>query len=583
MGGVKTSMSGPIPQEFIDEVLARSDLVALIERRISLKKAGKDFTARCPFHDDKTPSFTVSPDKQFYHCFGCGAHGNAIGFLMAFDRLEFRDAVADLAAEAGLTLPAGGEAPPARHLELRSVLEAVARYFRQQLRGAESAIDYLKSRGLSGSTAATFGLGYAPARWDAVLQQFGATPEKRALLLDCGLIIPREGSDSGFYDRFRDRIVFPIRDGRGHVIGFGGRVLDDGQPKYINSPETPLFHKGQELYGLYEARQAGRDLPWVLVVEGYMDVLMLAEHGVTNAVAALGTATTSEHLRRLFRHTRRIVFCFDGDGAGRAAAERALQTSLPEMLEGREIAFLFLPEGEDPDSFVRREGREGFLARVQQALPLSDFLLQQLKAGLNVHTIEGRTRLLERGRSTFKKIPEGIFRDLLEQALARMAEVDVREFRAKPERRASTALRPTTATRTQPTPLQRLAGLILAHPSAATWIDPAIPALLRAQGDAPEWLLTLVELARDRPHLTSGGLLERFRSDPAEPMLAELLAWQPERTDEGSARECSDICRYLLVQAAKAEVDALLAKAATEELGGSEKERLRFLLTRRET
>ena len=576
-------MSGSIPQEFLDEVLARSDLVALVERRIPLRKAGRDFTARCPFHDEKTPSFTVSPDKQFYHCFGCGAHGNAIGFLMAFDRLEFRDAVADLAAEAGLAMPASGEAPPARHLELRSVLESVARYFRQQLRGAPNAIDYLKSRGLSGPTAATFGVGYAPARWDGVLRQFGATTEQRALLLECGLIIPRDGSEDGFYDRFRDRIVFPIRDGRGRVIGFGGRVLDDGQPKYINSPETPLFHKGQELYGLYEARQAQRELPWVLVVEGYMDVLMLAEHGITHAVAALGTATTAEHLRRLFRHTRRIVFCFDGDGAGRAAATRALQASLPEMLEGREMAFLFLPDGEDPDSFVRREGRDSFLARAQQALPLSDFLLQQLKEGLNMQSIEGRTRLLERGRSTLGKIPGGIFRDLLEQSLARMAEVDVHDIRPRPDRRATTAPRPSVAARTQPTPLQRLAGLILAHPPAAAWIDPAIPPLLRAEGDAAGWLLALIELARDRPHLSSGGLLERFRSDPAEPMLAELLAWQPERSEEGLARECSDICRYLLLQASKAEVDALLAKAATPGLDEGEKERLRSLLARRET
>jgi len=576
-------MSGSIPQEFLDEVLARSDLVALVERRIPLRKAGRDFTARCPFHDEKTPSFTVSPDKQFYHCFGCGAHGNAIGFLMAFDRLEFRDAVADLATEAGLAMPVGGEAPPARHLELRSVLEAVARYFRQQLRGAPKAIDYLKSRGLSGPTAATFGVGYAPARWDAVLRQFGATTEQRALLLECGLIIPRDGSEDGFYDRFRDRIVFPIRDGRGRVIGFGGRVLDDGQPKYINSPETPLFHKGQELYGLYEARQAQRELPWVLVVEGYMDVLMLAEHGITHAVAALGTATTAEHLRRLFRHTRRIVFCFDGDGAGRAAATRALQTSLPEMLEGREMAFLFLPDGEDPDSLVRREGRDSFLARAQQALPLSDFLLQQLKEGLNMQSIEGRTRLLERGRSTLGKIPGGIFRDLLEQSLARMAEVDVHDLGPRPDRRATTAPRPAVAARTQPTPLQRLAGLILAYPPAAAWIDPAIPPLLRAEGDAAEWLLALIELARDRPHLSSGGLLERFRSDPAEPMLAELLAWQPERSEEGLARECSDICRYLLLQASKAEVDALLAKAATPGLDEREKERLRSLLARRET
>jgi len=332
-------MSGSIPQDFIDEVVARTDLVALIDRRVPLKKAGKDHTARCPFHDEKSPSFTVSADKQFYHCFGCGAHGNAIGFLMAFERLEFRDAVAELAGLVGLELPAGGEGPVPRHKELLDVLEAAARFYRQQLGKHPKAVDYLKQRGLGSAIAATFGLGYAPAGWDSLLQQLGRTPEHRSLLLETGLLVAREGDGNGLYDRFRDRIIFPIRDSRGRVIGFGGRILDQGQPKYLNSPETPLFHKGRELYGLYEARQAQRELPWILVVEGYMDVLMLAEHGIANAVATLGTATTPDHLRRLFRHTARIVFCFDGDRAGRDAAARALQTSLPEMHDGREVAF----------------------------------------------------------------------------------------------------------------------------------------------------------------------------------------------------------------------------------------------------
>lgn len=573
-------MSGSIPQEFIDEVVARTDLVALIDRRVPLKKAGKDFAARCPFHDEKTPSFTVSADKQFYHCFGCGAHGNAIGFLMAFDRLEFRDAVAELAADAGLDLPSAGDAPPPHHQALRQAMDAAAHFYRQQLRDAPRAIDYLKRRGLSGATAAAFGIGYAPSRWDGLLQALGGDASHRVLLIENGLLIARDGDEGRHYDRFRDRVMFPIRDGRGRVIGFGGRILDQGQPKYLNSPETPLFHKGQELYGLYEARKAQRELPWVLVVEGYMDVLMLAEHGIPNAVATLGTATTSDHLRRLFRHTSRVVFCFDGDRAGRAAASRALQTSLPEMQDGREIAFLFLPEGEDPDSLVRQEGRETFLGRVAQSQPLSDFLLHHLKEGIDLQTHEGRARLVVRSRSALEVIPQGVFRNLLAQTLGQLAGVELAPAsglaRGRPVRSGVPQ-----AVATHPSPLQRLAGLLLTHPNAAQWVDPELVPLLKDGDGEAQWMLALIELARDKPHLTSGGILERFRAHPAESLFAQLLAWQPERSAEGVARECRDICRHLLQRSVRSEIDALLAKAATQGLDAQEKERLRSLLSQR--
>ena len=575
-------MSGSIPQDFIDEVVARTDLVALIDRRVPLKKAGKDHTARCPFHDEKSPSFTVSADKQFYHCFGCGAHGNAIGFLMAFERLEFRDAVAELASQAGLELPAGGEGPVPRHKELLDVLEAAARFYRQQLGEHPKAIDYLKQRGLGSAVAATFGLGYAPAGWDSLLQHLGRTPEHRPLLLETGLLVAREGSGNGLYDRFRDRIIFPIRDSRGRVIGFGGRILDQGQPKYLNSPETPLFHKGRELYGLYEARQAQRELPWILVVEGYMDVLMLAEHGIANAVATLGTATTPDHLRRLFRHTARVVFCFDGDRAGRDAAARALQTSLPEMHDGREVAFLFLPEGEDPDSLVRREGRDAFLTRVGQAQPLSDFLLQRLRDQVDLHTLEGRARLLERARPALRAIPQGAFRVLLEQTLARLAGMEHADLvRMEGGKAPSSPPRP-RPTVVHPTPVQRLMGLILAYPAATQWIDPSLLPLLKAGDTEAQWLLALIELARASPHLSGGGLLEGFREHPAEPLFGQLLIWQPDRAEEGMARECRDICRHLLQQQARGQIDILLEKAAVQGLDAAEKEQLRSLLSRRE-
>jgi len=524
-------MSGSIPQDFIDEVLARTDLVALIDRRVPLKKAGKDHTARCPFHDEKTPSFTVSAEKQFYHCFGCGAHGNAIGFLMAFERLEFRDAVAELATQAGLELPAGSDAPVPRHKELLEVLAAAAHFYRQQLRAHPRAIGYLKQRGLSGTIAATFGLGYAPAGWDNLLRQLGGAPERRTLLLETGLLVAREGEHKGLYDRFRDRIIFPIRDSRGRVIGFGGRVLDQGQPKYLNSPETPLFHKGRELYGLYEARQAQRELPWVLVVEGYMDVLMLAEQGVTNAVATLGTATTPDHLRRLFRHTSRVIFCFDGDRAGRDAAARALQISLPEMHDGREVAFLFLPEGEDPDSLVRQEGREAFLARINKAQPLSEWLLQRLQDQVDLHTHEGRARLLERAKPALSALPRGAFRRLLEQTLARLVGMEPEAAFGRAARNAPVSRPRPRSAAMQPTPVQRLMGLILAH--------------------------------------------------PAESLLVQLLLWQPERDEEGVERECRDICQHFLHQQVRGQIDALLQQAASRGLNTEEKERLRQLLSRR--
>ena len=357
-------MAGRIPPSFIDDLLARIDIVDLIGQRIALRKAGKDFQARCPFHDERTPSFTVSPDKQFYHCFGCGAHGTAIGFLMEHDRLAFREAVEELAQRVGLVIPSDGE--PIRtgpdQGPLYQVLEQAAELYRQQLRShpeAARAVDYLKGRGLTGEIAARYGLGYAPSGWDFLLSRLGRDPAGRQRLLQAGLITDQDGKS---YDRLRERIVFPIRDRRGRVIGFGGRVLGDGKPKYLNSPETPVFHKGRELYGLYEAQKARRKLERLLVVEGYMDVIALAQFGIDYAVATLGTATTPEHLQLLLRSAPELVFCFDGDRAGRDAAWKALQTALPLATGNQSLRFLFLPEGEDPDTLVRAEGPGGLRA-----------------------------------------------------------------------------------------------------------------------------------------------------------------------------------------------------------------------------
>ncbi|MDJ0740543.1 MAG: DNA primase, partial [Gammaproteobacteria bacterium] len=389
-------MPGAIPQHFIDDLLARADIVEIIGRRVPLKKAGREFHACCPFHSEKTPSFTVSPAKQFYHCFGCGAHGSALGFLMEYDRLSFPEAVEELASSMGLEVPreaAFDQGPD--HRPLYELLELAAQHYEQQLRqhaDAARAVDYLRQRGLSGEIAARFRLGFAPPGWDNLLQALGGDDERVARLRDAGLITEQ---DHKRYDRLRDRIIFPIRDGRGRVVGFGGRLLGDGKPKYLNSPETPVFHKGRELYGLYEARQADGHPARLLVVEGYMDVVALAQFGIGNAVATLGTATTSDHLEKLYRATPEVVFCFDGDRAGRDAAWKALQTALPLMRDGRQARFLFLPDGEDPDSLVRQIGAAAFTERVGGAQPLSEYLFEKLSAQVDMQTLDGRARLGE--------------------------------------------------------------------------------------------------------------------------------------------------------------------------------------------
>jgi DNA primase len=390
-------VAGRIPQDFIDDLIERVDIADVIGSRVQLKKAGREYKAPCPFHSEKTPSFTVSSQKGFYHCFGCGAHGTAISFLMEFDRLEFPDAVEELAQIAGVPVPRDDNVEKRTPLApVHEVLHKAAGFYRQALKENPTATDYLKSRGLDGETVRAFGIGFAPASWDFLLRRFGDGNEMHRLLKSAGLIVQRD--NGGYYDRFRDRVMFPIRDSRGRVIGFGGRVIGDGEPKYLNSPETPAFHKGRELYGLYEARQAQRKLDRVLVVEGYMDVVSLACQGIQNAVGTLGTATTPEHLRRLFRASAEIVFCFDGDRAGRAAAWRALQTSLPEMRDGRQVRFMFLPDGEDPDSLVRHEGKEGLSRRLQTTVTLSDYLLQELETQTDMDSMDGRARLAELAR-----------------------------------------------------------------------------------------------------------------------------------------------------------------------------------------
>ena len=419
-------MAGLIPQSFIDDLLNRTDIVDVVSSRIQLKKTGKNYSALCPFHKEKTPSFSVSPDKQFYYCFGCGAGGNALGFVMDHDQLDFPQAVEELAKRAGMEVPredSGRKHKPRQPVDspLYPLLAAAADYYRQALKShptRKAAVEYLKGRGLSGVIARDFGLGFAPPGWDNLMKHLGGDALQQKALIDAGLLI--ENAENGKrYDRFRDRVMFPIRDSRGRVIAFGGRVLGDDKPKYLNSPETPVFHKGQELYGLYEARQTNRDLDEIMVVEGYMDVIALAQQGLRNAVATLGTATSEEHLKRLFRIVPSVLFCFDGDAAGRKAAWRALEATLPNLQDGRRARFLFLPDGEDPDTLVRAEGTDAFRARIQQhSQPLADYFFQQLSEEADPRSLEGKAHLATLAAPLIEKIPGNNLRALMRQRLA---------------------------------------------------------------------------------------------------------------------------------------------------------------------
>ncbi len=419
-------MAGLIPQSFIDDLLNRTDIVDVVSSRVQLKKTGKNFSACCPFHKEKTPSFSVSPDKQFYYCFGCGAGGNALGFMMDHDNLDFPQAVEELAKAAGMEVPreqsVKGQKPrQPTDSPLYPLLTAAAEFYRQALKShptRKAAVDYLKGRGLSGEIARDFGLGFAPPGWDNLHKHLSSDTLQQKTMIDAGLLI--ENAETGKrYDRFRDRVMFPIRDSRGRVIAFGGRVLGDDKPKYLNSPETPVFHKGQELYGLFEARKYNRNLDEIIVVEGYMDVIALAQQGLRNAVATLGTATSEEHLKRLFRVVPNVLFCFDGDQAGRNAAWRALEAALSSLQDGRRARFLFLPEGEDPDTLVRAEGPDAFKARINQhAQPLADYFFEQLTKEADPRSLEGKAHMATLAAPLIDKVPGANLRTLMRQRLS---------------------------------------------------------------------------------------------------------------------------------------------------------------------
>ncbi len=570
-----------IPQHFIDDLIARADITEVVGRHVQLKKAGREFKANCPFHDEKTPSFTVSPTKGFYHCFGCGAHGTAIGFLMEYDHMTFVEAVETLAGMLGIEVPREEtERPAQRYDELFELMRRVELHFQQTLKDDRQAIAYLQGRGIDGATAKRFGIGYAAEGWSHVLDKFGTSREAIERLLAVGMIIRKD--NGSHYDRFRKRIMFPIRDSRGRTIGFGGRVMGDDEPKYLNSPETVLFHKGRELYGLFEARRALRHIERLVVVEGYMDVVGLARHGIDFSVATLGTATTADHLNRLFRLTENVYFAFDGDAAGRKAAWRALENALPQLREGRQIRFVFLPEKQDPDSFVKAKGANAFEELLEAGLPLSEFLIEELAADVDLASVDGQARLAERAAPLLRRVPQGVYRELLIRGLAKrveLSEAKLKSLLLKGKDGAGNAGNPTatrirggTGRRTagKPSLVRRAITLLLHQPKAGLGLD--LESIRELDRPGIELLRELVETVRREPNITTAGLLERFRTHEEGRHLGRLASAEiPPDEEFDPAPELAECLRRLALDGNREKINFLIEKQKHSSLSDAEK------------
>ncbi|MDA7746287.1 DNA primase [Psychromonas sp.] len=524
-------MAGRIPRNFIDDLISRTDIVDIIDSRVKLRKKGKDYRACCPFHNgSNNSSFSVSSDKQFYHCFNCGVSGNVISFLMDYDGIEFVDAVEVLAEQLSIEVPreeSNGQAQsPTTYVDrkdLYQLMDDITRFYQQQLRShnnSEKVINYLKSRGLSGETVKHFQIGYAPDGWDEVRKKFAINKQTEQQLIDAGMLISKDSG--GSYDRFRDRLMFPIHDRRGRVIGFGGRVFDDTTPKYLNSPETPIFHKSKELYGLYQTKQFEKEIKRILVVEGYMDVVALGQYGINYAVASLGTATTPDHIQLLFRQTSEVICCFDGDNAGRTAAWRALENALPSIQDGRTLRFMFLPDGEDPDSLIQKEGKELFEKLIDQSMPLSDFLFQQLLAQVDMRSADSKSKLAQLAIPLLTKLPDSIFRQMMETRLISLLGIEKEGLQKLLP--AATKIEK-KATSQKITPMRLAISLLLQHPQMAYQLA-EIPEFKEMDIPGLTLLNTLLEICRETPHLSTGLLLEHWREQPQEKQLIALATWK---------------------------------------------------------
>ena len=580
-------MSGLIPQHFINDLVSRVDIVDVLSKRIDLKKAGKEFKAVCPFHNDKNPSLTISPSKGFYHCFSCGAHGTALGFLMEYEHLSFVEAIESLASDLGLEVPYEKSSKPIKqNNDLFSMMEKLQKKFQDNLKDESKAIKYLKERGIDGRTAKKFGIGYAKKGWRNILDEFGKNEKQINLLTSLGLIIKK--SDDNYYDRFRDRIIFPIRDARGRFIGFGGRVFNDEQPKYLNSPETSLFHKGKELYGLYECQQSMRDIDKLIVVEGYMDVIGLSQNGVEYAVASMGTATTNDHFNRLFRLTDSIFFCFDGDDAGLKAAWRALENSLIHLRDGRQIKFVFLPDGEDPDSYIANNGTSKFEKQLDSGKDLSDFLIDKISENIDLNSIDGKARMAERAKPFIGKIPDGIFKELIIDKLSASVGISSKKLTAllsqmnkkesmKPKTRSYTKMMSQRSSKTQPSIIKKSIMLILNYPEAAKNIKHHDFKDYKKPGI--KILLKLIKTTQEESNINAASLIERWRDDDEGKYLAKLaINLFPDNPEFDASKELNDSLVQITKNFYSERINFLIKKQSKNELTEKDKNELNQMI-----
>ncbi|WP_413726536.1 DNA primase [Sodalis sp. RH16] len=571
-------MAGRIPRVFINDLLARTDIIDLVDARVKLKKQGKNYHACCPFHHEKTPSFTVNGEKQFYHCFGCGAHGNAIDFLMNFDRLEFVESIEELATMHGLEVPYETGAGPnqqERHQRqsLYQVMEQLSGFYAQALKQntATAPQQYLAKRGLSAEVIGHFAIGYAPPGWDNVLKRFGRSAEEREALNDAGMLVTNDQGRT--YDRFRERVMFPIRDRRGRVIAFGGRILGEGQPKYLNSPETEIFHKGRQLYGLYEAQQQHPELSRLLVVEGYMDVVALAQFGIDYAVASLGTATTAEHIQLLYRATEQVICCYDGDRAGREAAWRALETALPYLSDGRQLRFMFLPDGEDPDTLVRQIGKEAFEQLIEQAQPLSVFLFETLMPQVDLSSPDGRAKLSTLALPLIGQVPGETLRMYLRQQLGNKLGIldDSQLEKLLPQQGGNTNISPQP--RIKRTTMRILIGLLVQNPRLCALI-PSIAGLEQANQPGVPLFIELVQTCQAQPGITTGQLLEHYRDNKSSRQLETLATWNHMIIDDMVEETFIDTLTSLYDSILEQRQEVLIARDRTHRLTAEERKEL---------
>tara|TARA_B100001094_G_scaffold330503_1_gene395863 strand:+ start:793 stop:2550 length:1758 start_codon:yes stop_codon:yes gene_type:complete len=582
-------MAGLIPQNFIDDLIARVDIVEIMGSRIQIKKAGKEFKAVCPFHDDSNPSLTISPSKGFYHCFSCGAHGTAVGFLMNYEHLSFIEAIESLASSLGVEIPyEQNQQPIKKNNNLYDLLAEIQAHYQLLLKKNSGAIEYLKNRGITGDVAKRFNIGFAPPGWRNILDKYGTSKNGTSELLKLGLIIQKDNNN--YYDRFRERIMFPIRDNRGRYIGFGGRILNQEQPKYLNSPETPLFHKGRELYGLYECQQALRNIQRIVVVEGYMDVISLAQHGIDYAVASMGTATTDDHFNRLFRLTDYIYFCFDGDQAGLDAAWRALKNALPHVREGRQIKFVFLPEKDDPDTYVKKNSATAFEKELDDGLDLSDFLIEKLAKDIDMKSIDGRARLAEKTKPLINQIPEGIFKELILEKLSEAIGLSTAKLNkllvnqdyqlARNGRSRIISKLPKKKLKGGPSVIKKAITLILNYPSIANDINHE--KIGKNAKPGVEILKKLVTTIQEKPQITTAGLIELWRDDPEGKFLGQLaISELPENEDFNAKDELQDCLHQIMRDNHKARITHLINKQSNNELASDEKKELKDLINKK--